>query len=145
MSALSRDQEPLPGPARLLTIFCSLRYRNTVSVIDLATLPRVPGSVIDVDRMTTHEAGAKFAELICADPQWLDQEFSALMAATFSAPPALPRPPAPPTVPPDGYSHRPPSGQPARPGHIRLPPVRVAPRCRRPGQQRSPPPSRPHG
>ena len=139
MGVLSKGQEQLPGLVRLLTVFCSLRYKNTVSVIDLVMLPRVPGSVIDVDRMTTHEAGAKFAELICADPQWLDQEFSALMAATFSAPPAWPRPPAPPTVPPDGYSHRPPSGQPARPGHIRLAPVRVAPRWRGPGQQRSPP------
>ena len=57
-----------------------------------------------MDRMTTHEAGAKFAELICAAPQWLDQEFSALTAANFSAPPAWPRPPAPPTVPPGGRS-----------------------------------------
>src|SRR5689334_640004 len=40
--------------------------------------------------MTTHEVGAKFAELICADSQWLDEEFSALMAANFSAPPAWP-------------------------------------------------------
>jgi hypothetical protein len=43
--------------------------------------------MIDVGHMTTHEAGDKFAELICADPQWLDQEFSALMAANFTARP----------------------------------------------------------
>jgi hypothetical protein len=116
-----------------------MRYRNTVSVIDLVTLPPVPGSVIDVDQMTTHEAGAKFAELICADPQWLDEEFSALMGATFSAPPAWPRPPAPPTVPPDGHPRGTPPGQPARPGQIRAAPVRVHPRWRGPGHQRSPP------
>jgi hypothetical protein len=91
-----------------------------------------------VDRMTTHEAGAKFAELICADPQWLDQEFSALMAANFSAPPAWPRPPAPPTVPPGGHPRGTPLGQPARPGYIG-PALVVQPRWRGPGHQRSPP------
>jgi hypothetical protein len=98
--------------------------------------------VIDVDRMTTHEVGAKFAELICADPQWLDEEFSALMAANFSAPPAWPRPPAPPTFPPGGHSGGTPTGQPARSGRTGLAPVRVRvrPRQRGPGRQRSPPP-----
>jgi len=139
MGVLSKGQEQLPGLVRLLTVFCSRRYKNTVSVIDLVTLPRVPGSVIDVDRMTTHEAGAKFAELICAAPQWLDQEFSALTAANFSAPPAWPRPPAPPTVPPGGRSRGTPPGQPVPPGRIRLAPARVRPRWRGPGQQRSPP------
>jgi hypothetical protein len=95
--------------------------------------------VIDVDRLTTHEAGAKFAELICADPQWLDQEFSALMAANFTAPPAWPRLPAPPTVPPDDHSRGTPPGQPARPGRIGLALVGMAPRWRGPGHQRSPP------
>lgn len=92
-----------------------------------------------MDRLTTREAGAKFAELICADPQWLDQEFSALMAATFSAPPAWPRPPAPPTVPPAGRPRGTPPGQPARPGHNGLALVGVALRWRGPGRQRSPP------
>jgi hypothetical protein len=101
-------------------------------------LLRVPGSVIDVDQLTTHEAGAKFAELICADPQWLDQEFSALMAASFTAPPAWPRPPAPPTVPPGGCSGGAPPGQPACSGSIRLTPE-AHPRRRGPGHQRSPP------
>ena len=45
-----------------------------------------------MDQRTTHEAGGTFAELICADPQWLDAEFSALMTANFTAPPAWPRP-----------------------------------------------------
>ena len=87
--------------------------------------------------MTTHEAGAKFAELICADPQWLDEEFSTLMAANFTAPPAWPRPPAPPTVPPPGAPA--PPGQPARPGRNGLALVGVVPRWRGPGHQRSPP------
>jgi hypothetical protein len=90
-----------------------------------------------VDQMTTHEVGAKFAELICADPQWLDEEFSGLMAANFSAPPAWPRPPAPPTFPPGGRSR---GTQPARPGYIGLAPVRVAPRFPDSGHPRSPPP-----
>jgi hypothetical protein len=93
-----------------------------------------------VDRLTTHEAGEKFAELICADPQWLDEEFSALMAANFTAPPAWPRPPAPPTVPPAGRPPGTPPGQPARPGHTGLAPARVPPRRPGPGRQRSPPP-----
>ena len=90
-----------------------------------------------MDQMTTHEAGAKFAELICADPQWLDEEFSALMAANFTAPPAWPRPPAPPTVPPGGSGGTAP-GQPAPSGSMRLAPE-VRPRGRGPGHQRSPP------
>jgi hypothetical protein len=43
-------------------------------------------------------AGAEFAELICADDQWLHQEFEALIAANYR-PPAPPRP-APPRTPP---------------------------------------------
>ena len=49
--------------------------------------------------LTTREADATFAELICADPQWLRAEFDALITAGFGAPPAWPRPPAPPQVP----------------------------------------------
>jgi hypothetical protein len=96
--------------------------------------------VIDVGRMTTHEAGDKFAELICADPQWLDEEFSALMAANFTAPPAWPRPPAPPTFPPAGRPRPAPPGQPTRPGCIGLALAGAAPRRRGAGRQRSPPP-----
>ena len=62
-----------------------------------------------------------------------------LTAANFSAPPAWPRPPAPPTVPPGGRSRGTPPGQPVPPGRIRLAPARVRPRWRGPGQQRSPP------
>jgi hypothetical protein len=85
--------------------------------------------------LTTRQADTRFAELICADPQWLREEFTALVSASFGAPPAWPRPPAPPRVP-----HRPPQGQrPAR-QHAARPasrrPVSVAAGlCR----QRSPP------
>jgi hypothetical protein len=92
--------------------------------------------------VSTREADAAFADLICADPQWLDAEFDALIAASFGEPPAQP-PPAPPRVPPSPGS-TPPSPDPASgpaaaafpaagPGH---------------GRQRSPPahlPSRPPG
>jgi hypothetical protein len=60
--------------------------------------------------LTTDEAGARFAELICTDPQWLHEEFSALVRASFGAPPPWPRPPAPPRVPPPGL----PAGQAVR-------------------------------
>ncbi len=93
-----------------------------------------------MDRLTTHEVGAKFAELICADLQWLHEEFSTLMAANFSAPPAWPRPPAPPMVPPGGRFPGTPPGQPARPRLAGLALARVRPRWRAPGHQRSPPP-----
>jgi len=92
--------------------------------------------------VSTREADAAFADLICADPQWLDAEFDALIAASFGEPPAQP-PPAPPRVPPSPGSTPPPTPDPAsgpaaaaswaaaEPGH---------------GRQRSPPahlPSRP--
>ncbi len=49
--------------------------------------------------LATRDADTAFAELICADAQWLREEFDALIAASFSQPPAAP-PPAPPRVPP---------------------------------------------
>jgi hypothetical protein len=49
--------------------------------------------------LATRDTGTAFAELICADAQWLREEFDALIAASFSQPPAAP-PPAPPRVPP---------------------------------------------
>ena len=49
--------------------------------------------------LATRDADAMFAELICADVQWLHEEFDALIAASFTQPPAAP-PPAPPRVPP---------------------------------------------
>jgi len=45
--------------------------------------------------LTIREADAAFADLICADPQWLDAESGALIAACFGGPPGPP-PPAPP-------------------------------------------------
>jgi hypothetical protein len=89
-------------------------------------------------KLSTREAGARFAELICTDPQWLRAEFDALIAAGFGAPPAWPHPPAPSRVPP----HRSPANPPAPPRHDTnpTPAVHVTPRGRR--RQRSPPPYR---
>jgi len=44
------------------------------------------------------QTGASFAELICADDQWLREEFDALIAANYQPP--SPPPPAPPRTPP---------------------------------------------
>jgi hypothetical protein len=79
---------------------------KSVSVIDLAALPQVPGSVIGMD-LATYEAETASADLICADPEWLRDEFDALVSASFGQPPAPP-PPAPPEVPPDDGDRRPP-------------------------------------
>jgi hypothetical protein len=49
--------------------------------------------------LSTRDTDAAFADMICADPQWLDAEFDALIAASFSQPPGSP-PPAPPLLPP---------------------------------------------
>jgi hypothetical protein len=97
-------------------------------------LPQVPGRVIGMT-LTTREADAAFADLICADPQWLDAEFDALIAASFSEPPAPP-PPAPPRVPPRPGSTPPPSRRPA-PGPV----AAASPAAAGPGhsRQRSPP------
>jgi hypothetical protein len=62
--------------------------------------------------LATREADAAFADLICADPQWLDAEFAALIAASFSEPPTAP-PPAPPRFPPCPGTSPPPSRRPA--------------------------------
>jgi len=88
------------------------------------------------DELTTHEAEARFAELICADPQWLRAEFSALVSASFGAPPAWPRPPAPPRVPP----RRPATGRAVRPRRDTRP-AQLTSRIRPAGlrRQRSPP------
>ena len=92
--------------------------------------------------LATRDANASFAELICADAQWLREEFDALIAASFSQPPAAP-PPAPPRV-------RPPHGRAGPPGCHRLRPEAPASTSplTPPGQrrQRSPPASPPtHG
>jgi len=84
--------------------------------------------------LSTREADAAFADLICADPQWLDAEFDALVSASFSEPPAPPS--APPRVPPRPGTPRQPSWWPA-PG---LAVTTTAPATgREHGRQRSPP------
>jgi hypothetical protein len=65
--------------------------------------------------VSTREADVAFADVICADQQWVDAEFDALISASFSEPPAPP-PPAPPRVPPrpgipPPSSRRPPPAQ----------------------------------
>jgi hypothetical protein len=106
---------------------------KSVSVIDLVTLPQVPGRVISM-ALGTREADAAFADLICADPQWLDAEFDALIAASFSEPPAAP-PPAPPRVPPRPGIPCPPSPRPSSgSAAATCPAIRPAH-----GRQRSPP------
>ncbi len=49
--------------------------------------------------LATRERATEFAELMCADPQWVREEFDALIAASFRRPP-VPPPPAPPWLPP---------------------------------------------
>jgi hypothetical protein len=51
-----------------------------------------------MDGAGTRQAAAAFAELICADEQWLREEFDALIAANYQPP--GPPPPAPPRTPP---------------------------------------------
>jgi hypothetical protein len=85
----------------------------------------------------TPQAAAVFAELICADDQWLRDEFDALIAASY--PPPGPPPPAPPRVPPLPPRHR---------GQAWFLVARAGPQATasRPGsglrRQRSPPPAR---
>lgn len=45
--------------------------------------------------LLTRETATAFADLVHADPQWLRDEFDALVAASFGGPPV-----APPTAPP---------------------------------------------
>ena len=58
--------------------------------------------------LATYETETAFADLIGADPEWLRDEFDALVSASFGQPPAPP-PPAPPQVPPDDGDRRSPS------------------------------------
>jgi len=85
--------------------------------------------------LAIRDAETAFAELICADAQWLRAEFDALIAASFGQPPAAP-PPAPPrALPPRGHTGPPSRGRP-QPG-----PPAITPTVTPPGQrrQRSPP------
>jgi hypothetical protein len=92
--------------------------------------------------LPVREADMAFADLICADPEWLDAEFDALIGASFGEPPAPP-PPAPPRLPPRPGIPRPPSRR-ARPGPAATPSPATGPHH---GRQRSPPahPLRPQG
>jgi hypothetical protein len=85
--------------------------------------------------LATRATDTAFAELICADAQWLREEFDALIAASFGQPPAAP-PPAPPRVPPRRRPPVPPRWRQPRP----IPPATTG-RVTVPGQrrQRSPP------
>ena len=85
--------------------------------------------------LDTRDANAAFAELICADAQWLREEFDALIAASFGQPPAAP-PPAPPRVPPPRGHTGPPSQHRPRP---RRPSVTFAATTPAHRRQRSPP------
>jgi hypothetical protein len=40
--------------------------------------------------LATYEAETAFADLTCADPEWLRDEFDALVSASFGQPPAPP-------------------------------------------------------
>jgi len=84
--------------------------------------------------LPTRETDATFADLICADPQWLREEFDALISASFGEPPAPPQP-APPRVPPRPGHPSPPSGRPA-PGPVATTFPSAGPAY---GRQRSPP------
>jgi len=90
--------------------------------------------VIGMD-LVTRDADAMFAELICADAQWLREEFDALIAASFRQPPAAP-PPAPPRVPPRRPHSGPPGQHRPRPYTPAMTVSVTAPGQRR---QRSPP------
>lgn len=85
--------------------------------------------------LATREAGAAFADVIYADPQWLREEFDALMAQAFGRPPVPPRP-APPQVPPRGGPRYPSCGP--RAG-ARSAPAFPAPAWPGRRRQRSPP------
>jgi hypothetical protein len=88
--------------------------------------------------LATYEAETAFADLICADPEWLRDEFDALVSASFGQPPAPP-PPAPPQVPQDDGDRHPPSRPQPGPVPGAVTSARAAPGRRR---QRSPPPDR---
>ena len=117
----------------LLTVSGSASYIKSVSVIDLATLPQVPGRVIGMTP-STRESDAAFADIVYADQQWVDAEFDALISASFSEPPAPP-PPASARVPPHPGTTPPPSRRPA-PGKAACTFPATGPDH---GRQRSPP------
>ena len=84
--------------------------------------------------LCTRQVGAAFAELICADEQWLRDEFDALIAANYRPPSP---PPAPPCTPPHPPRRLAPATGPA-PGPGRPQADSSRPGARR-QRQRSPP------
>jgi hypothetical protein len=84
--------------------------------------------------LASRETDAAFADMICADPQWLRAEFDALISASFGQPPVPP--PAPPWVPP----HRRPPYPSSGPRPWRFPVVSAfSPAAAGHRRQRSPP------
>jgi len=83
---------------------------------------------------TASDTAAAFADVVYADQQWVDAEFTELVAASLGGPPAPP-PPAPPRVPPLPGIPPPPFRRPApRPAVLMFPAAGPAR-----GRQRSPP------
>ena len=78
--------------------------------------------------LSTREADAAFADLICDDPQWLDAEFDALISACFGEPPAPPAARAPPGPAPPRHPVPALPAAFARPGRHHLPGHRAGPR-----------------
>lgn len=81
-------------------------------------------------------AEVTFADVICADPEWVAAEFDALVAASFGQPPASP-PPAPPGVP---FRPRPPGPPSPGTGPGPVHPLHRAVDRSHHRRQRSPPP-----
>jgi hypothetical protein len=81
------------------------------------------------------DTGTAFADVVCADQDWVDAEFAELVAASFGGPPAPP-PPAPPRIPPLPGTPSPPPSRRLAPGPaVLLFPTAGLGR----GRQRSPP------
>jgi hypothetical protein len=91
--------------------------------------------------LATRDVDMAFADLICHDPQWLAAEFDELVSANFSEPP-VPRPPAPPRVPPRHVPRYSAPAPPPGPSLAGAPFPATGPGHRR---QRSPPPLLPAG
>ena len=87
----------------------------------------VPGRVIGMT-LSTREAGAAFADIVCADQQWVDAEFDALISACFGEPPAPAAARAAPGPAPPGHPVPALPAAFARPGCHRLPGHRAGPR-----------------
>jgi hypothetical protein len=83
--------------------------------------------------LLTSETATAFADIVCADSQWVRDEFDALIAASFGRPPMVP-PPAPPAIP-----RRPRRYRPAGRGRHRIPALRARWFREHGHRQRSPP------